>query len=1102
MSTRIALTHKIELQFNRPVHVSTHWLRMRPAPHTQASIEAYSLKIEAEPNFLNWVRDPYENYLARLDLPEPVSSLGVVVEVIAELTKVNPFNFLVEPYAFKLPFAYPAHLTKELAPYLRVNQTGPLLAAWLDGLKMKPGYSVERLGELNLKINQAFPDQHEFNSGRVDLEAMLQGGKASTGDLAWLLTLSLRSLGLAARFTSGYLVMLATPKGGFDFAKLHAWAEVFLPGAGWVGLDPAVGVFTAEGHIPLASAPDPLRTIPMLGYFEHCQHTQTEDIGLRRLVEQPISWPYGENQWADIRALGGKIDHALQAESITASLGLDVAFVSANYSTEPEWSTTSLGPNKQLVATELMYRLRNHIAPGGVLHLGQSDWYGGEVTPRWRLGCFFRADGLPVWRNQELMGIKHTPFHISSTDAGRFAELLALELGIASSFVQLAHEDGLYELWTNRSLFDYTPSFEDLRDPIRRQALADRLSSNQGEPTGYVLPLRWDSAKSSWSSGLWKFRRNGLYLTPGDFSMGYRLPLVALPMGEEGTVETDPERCQFEERAALVGVGGELATRFASFTNGTDPACGLADAEITDSSRPPRTAVCVQVRQGRLYVFLPPLTHLEHYLELVAAIESTATNMGFPVMLEGYEPPEDYRLCRLVAEPEPGILKLSLPEVQGFEQQNHLISTAYREAEQCGLRADRLLGDGKREPSGGRAGMRLAGTTPAQSPFLQRPELLKSLIVYWQRHPSLSYFFADRSIGPGGAAPRPDEGRDDALYELETALHRFPTGGNTMPWLPDRLLRHLLADAAGDMKRAEIRLDRLYPPERASLRQGKIQIRSFETAPDARMAMLQSLLVTGILAHLSRTPLAAELVDWRTALHDRFMLPRILWDDLKAVLRDLDAAGFPFQADWFKPFLDLRFPVLGRVQTGEISLELRHAHEPWPVLAEETTSSGVARFVDSANARVEITCSGLTPSRYALVCNGHRSPLQETSVMGELVCGVRFKAFNPPSTLHPTKPPVHALVFDLVDLWTGRVVAGASYFPPRPTVWGPASPLPVAELGGDERTSERQSFPIIMPTWSGGGLFLQQGSGLKKRSVSKLNLDMRYPYLLDLARMD
>ncbi|MFZ4704319.1 MAG: transglutaminase family protein, partial [Candidatus Methylumidiphilus sp.] len=506
-------------------------------------------------------------------------------------------NFLVEPYAFKFPFEYPAHLAKELTPYLNVGDCGPHLKTWLASLLVKPGYIVESLTELNLKVNKSSPDRQESSLGTVDLEAMLHSGRASSAELAWLLTLSLRKLGLAARFTSGYLVLLASTPGGLDSAKLHAWSEVYLPGAGWIGLDPAVGVFTAEGHIPLASAPEPLRTLPMVGDFEACRDRQSETIVLDRLVPQPVSWPYGQSTWADIRALTGKIDQSLAEQSVKLSMGLELNFVSAHYPNYPEWTTLALGYHKRQVAADFLDRLRSRIAPGGVLHIGQTEWYGGEPEPRWRLGCYFRADGVPVWRNQDLLGIKQDSFHISSADAKRFAESLAQELGIAGAFVQPAHEDGLYQLWTNSALFDYTPSPEDLSDPDRRKALAELLSSNQSEPVGFALPLRWDRINSSWASGIWQFRRNGFYLTPGDFSMGYRLPLESLAIGKEGPVEADPDRCHFEASPALAkpnGLGARLAAKTAR-----DATAKLAEPGATTTGRPPRTACCVQVRQGQ-----------------------------------------------------------------------------------------------------------------------------------------------------------------------------------------------------------------------------------------------------------------------------------------------------------------------------------------------------------------------------------------------------------------------------------------------------------------------------------------------------------------------
>ena len=1099
MNTRIAINHKIDQRFDKKVGLSTHWLRLRPAPHTQSLIEAYSLKIHTEPHFLNWLRDPYENHLARLDLPEPVADLRIEVEVLAELPPGNPFDFLVEPSAFSFPFDYPSQLTKELAPYLNVGRPGPRLRAWFEAMEVEPGYIVERLGDINLKFYNLLPAFGPLQPGAVDTETVLARGGGSPWEIAWLATLTLRHLGLAARFTSGYHVALAPKEGGYDIARLHAWTEVYLPGAGWIGLDPAGGIFTAEGHIPLASAPEYLRTMPLTGYFEHCAASQDETTTVRRLIPAPEVWPYSDCQWADIRALARKVDEDLQAQSIHLNLGQSLSFVSAYNPTAPEWTTAAMGPDKTRTAEDLLYRLKNRLAPGGILHLGQGEWMGGESLPRWRLSAFFRSDDFPIWQDPALIGWRQSGFSLTTEDARRFAEVLGENLGLAKSFVIPAQEDGLHQFWLHRTDLTSAPDPADLRDPERRRALAVRLTGHQNEPAGFVLPLRWDPVADAWSSGNWSFRRGRLVLIPGDSAMGYRLPLDSLPVGDAAAAEPEPERCQFDERPLLPREFGELNARFVTVSPATEH-FETADPIYTEA-RPPRTAVSIQVRQGQLYVFLPPLTHLEHYLVLVSAIESTAKRIGVPVMLEGYEPPEDHRLLRLTLEPDAGCLKVCLPEVSSSASQIELVEVAFAEAANAGLRGERIMADGKSLPPGGRADIRLGGTVPANSPFFRRPELLRSLIACWQRHPSLSYLFAGRSIGPGGSAPRPDEGRDDALYELLIALERIPAGECAVPWMPDRLLRHLLADPAGDMRRAEIRIDQLYPPDRSSLRLGRTILRSFETPPHPKMAALQALLVKALLARFGRKPIQSELIEWRSALHDRFMLPHVLWEDFLSVLDDLTTAGFPFQPEWFRPLLDLRFPLLGHVQIGDMELELRSAHEPWPVLAEETTSMGTARFVDSANEKVQVRCSGLSPGRHVLTCNGYRVPLKATATHGEMVAGVRYKASNPPSTLHPTKYAVDALVFDLLDSWTGRVIGGCTYFPPRPELYGAIGVAPnLAESGEELAPHLLHAPPVRVPPWSSGGVFLARGSGQTAITPPPAVTDERYPYLLDLAR--
>lgn len=1105
MTTRVALSHHVGYVFDRQIDTATLWLRLRPAPHTAAQLEAYSIKVHVQQPWLTWVRDPFENHLGRLDLPEPFSRISFDVEFIAVLDPVNPFDFFVEPLANDFPFEYPDQLRKELAPYLHQESCGPAFTDWLNELDRSPRYLVEFLTHMKDHVCENLTMQSAAEAKPIDLDVVIQQGGGSSRDLAWVLTQSLRAIGLAARFTSGYLISLATDENGDiseddtgDNARLHAWSEVFLPGAGWIGLDPSLGIFTAENHVPLASAPDPFRTVPLVGIDQQRVESYQNEIRLRRLKPISPAMPVSETHWRDIAATGRFIDASLNAKQIGLCSSAEVNFVSAVNAGAPEWTNQTLGEDKLRVAYALLNRLRTKWASSGAVHLCQGEHIQGEKTARWRLSCCYRGDDRPVWRNSELLECGQNAFRCAtSLDARQLAATLAGNLGLSKEFVIPAHEDRLHQLSNNPMLSNYLPSGDELRDPLQREHLANQLSATQAAPAGYVLPLRWDSCAEAWTSGVWKFRREGLYLLPGDFSLGFRLPLHSLAKHttEPDDIATEPS--PFEEKSLLPEVYGEISARQ------IDLGPAMEETAIADRGRSglaPRTAICVESREGVLHVFLPPIHYVEHYVDLVGAIESAAESLGLPIVLEGYEPPQDRRLKRFVIEPDNGLLRLFLPAASSWQEQSELYETAYAEADEVGLDCEHGgRRDDVRQRPNSYTTLTLGGPTPSASPFLNQPQILRSLIAYWQKHPSLSYFFSGTLIGPSGNAPRPDEGRDDALYELGIALERFPKDSYP-PWMPDRLLRHLLADASGNMHCAETRVDQLYAPERQSRRQGQIMLRSFDMPSHHRLASLQALLVRALIAHFGRQPYTKPLIAWHSALHDRFMLPQVLWDNLGTILCELGESGFPLQHDWFAPLLEMNFPSLGSVQIGDIMLELRRAHEPWPLLAEEVAGGGMARFIDVANERIQVRVSGMAPDRYLVACNQELVPLHPGAIQGDYVAGVRYKVCQPPSTLHPTVAPITSLVFDLIDTWTGRAIGGCTYHPTPPRSWavGVTGAPTIPDRSGRQPTT--RLAPLTLAATPVAGTFIATGSGVQPVASPRQRVNQRFPYTLDLTK--
>jgi uncharacterized protein (DUF2126 family)/transglutaminase-like putative cysteine protease len=1044
MAIKVALNHKTRYLYDRPVQLAPHIFRLRPAAHSRTPVSAYSLNIKPDKHFINWQQDPFGNYLARVVFPEKTTELSIEVEVIAEMTVINPFDFFLEEYAENYPFAYPEQLRKELFPYLEANESGTLLTNFLADIPRGKTSIVNFLVAINKRISETVKYSIRMEAGVQTCDETLAKKLGSCRDSGWLLVQVLRRLGLAARFVSGYLVQLAAdvkaldgPSGtDHDFTDLHAWAEVYVPGAGWIGLDPTSGLFAGEGHIPLACTADYVSAAPVSGGFIGSANTQFEfSNSVIRIHEDPrVTKPYTDEQWQAIDRLGNGVDAELKKRDVRLTMGGEPTFVSIDNMDAPEWNTTADGIQKRKLAGDLIRRLRDSFATGGLLYFGQGKWYPGESLPRWQLACFWRKDRKPVWKTPRLLADETKDYGYKAKDAKRFLRELARHLGLKGSYIRPGYEDPLYYLLQEGLLpQNRDPLKVDLQDDLERKRLASVLSSGLGKAVGFILPLHWSHKRKSWSSSPWEFRRGEMFLVPGDSAMGLRLPLNSLPWVPFEDRDHEPERSLFEPVEPLGDIDSEVSRRYSKRRKKTVHPNEMEAAEISsDPASTPHTALCVEARHGTMYVFVPPTNALEHYLDIIASVEATSIKLDIPVVIEGYQPPHDLRLIRLPVTPDPGVIEVNIHPAASWKELVHHTTTLYEQARLARLGTEKFMLDGRHTGTGGGNHVTIGGTTPADSPILRRPDLLRSLITYWQHHPALSYLFSGLFIGPTSQAPRVDEARNDSLYELEIAFQQMPMGEVHSPWLVDRLLHNLLVDMTGNTHRSEFCIDKLYSPSTETGRLGLLELRAFEMPPHPRMSLLQMLLLRTLVAWFWKQPYAKPLIRWGTQLHDRFMLPHFVASDIRDVARDLQAAGYNFNIDWLAPFLEFRFPKCGSIQVGELQLDLHTAIEPWHVLGEEIASTGTARYVDSSVERLQVRLSGASGDRYVVACNGHRVPLRMTGTPGVMVAGVRFRAWNPPSALHPTIGIQSPLVFDVFDTWSGRVIGGCTYHVSHP----------------------------------------------------------------------
>jgi uncharacterized protein (DUF2126 family) len=1042
MSLRVALHHTTRYTYDRPVGLGPQVIRLRPAPHCRTPIVSYRLDVQPAQHFLNWQQDPQANWLARVLFPEPTERFVVTVDLVADLAVINPFDFFLDAAAEQYPFAYDATLADELAPYLAAEPLGDAFEAYLGAIDRRPRPTTAFISDINARLQHDIGYVIRMEPGIQAPDETLAKRSGSCRDSAWLLVQVLRRLGLAARFASGYLIQLKPdvvaldgPSGASaDFTDLHAWCEVYLPGAGWVGLDPTSGLFAGEGHIPLACAANPTSASPISGTVDPCEVTFEHEMSVERVYEPPrVTKPYTDEQWAAIDRLGDRVDEALRERDVRLTMGGEPTFVAIDDVDGDEWTTAAVGPTKRAFGDTLIRRLQARFAPGGLLHYGQGKWYPGEPLPRWAFSLYWRDDGVPLWRNPERIAREPDDHQPTALDAAALTRGIAHRLGVDSAFVTPTYEDALWFVEREAGLPENVTALDSkLDDPEERARLAKTVRRGFNTPAAYVLPIqRWHAVDArAWRSESWSTRDGRLHLIPGDSPAGFRLPLASLPWlePEERPVVAAPD--PFGAPPPLPDPYAPRQQRTAVET--TAPRQAQVEQSL-EGGLSVRTAFCVEPRDGRLCVFMPPTETAADYLELLDAVEHAATTLDVPVHVEGYTPPHDSRINLIKVTPDPGVIEVNVQPARSWREAVGITSILYEEARLSRLATEKFQLDGKHTGTGGGNHIVVGAATPPDSPFLRRPDLLKSLVAFWQNHPSLSYLFAGLFIGPTSQAPRIDEARLDSLYELEIAFDEVPAhdSGSVPPWVVDRIFRNLLIDVTGNTHRTEICIDKLYSPDGPTGRLGLVEFRGFEMPPHAEMSLAQQLLLRALIARFWVQPYTRGLVRWGTALHDRFMLPHFVWNDFLDVLDGLREAGFAFDPAWFRPHWEFRFPLYGSVQYDDVRLELRGALEPWNVLGEEAAVGGTVRYVDGSMERLEVTIAGFTAGRHHVLVNGRRVPLTATTT-DAAIGGVRYRAWRAPHALHPTIAPQVPLLCEIWDEQNSRSLGGCTYHVAHP----------------------------------------------------------------------
>jgi len=997
MFTMIQLTHSTEYQYDEKIKIFPQYIRLHPSSHCKTPIDSFQLCIAPEEHFIHTQQDIFGNQITRVAFKQPSDFFKVTVNLQLRQIKFNPFDFLIDKHAEHYPFYYSDQMQQYLNHYITPAEDANAIEIGLAQYRPSASNTIDFCCELNKNLYQTIQYTMRDDSGVQPASVTLKTQKGSCRDTAWLLCELFRGYGLASRFVSGYLISMDDKTNTQSEAELHAWAEVFIPGAGWIGLDPTSGLLTDNQHIPLCCTPHPNEAAPIAGALQACQSTMQHTIHIKKL-DNP-SGDLNKNDditWNKINTLGQAIDDVLDTQHVHLTMGAEPTYLAEDNNHAPEWQTQALGEDKSRRGWTLLQNLGHRFSPGGLKFISQGKQYPGEINPRWAYHYYWRKDGVPLWTLEIDNNKKYC-----LADGLHLLKTLTQALGLPEQAIHSTYVDFEYEQW--------------------RQQHSNLKQTTLPRVACYVLPLHWplhlNNNTTHWASCEWHSLDNHVFLIPGDSAAGYRLPLNRLTKNVDPRFETCPEKSLFEQTTHLLSaeqLEKDIEKRFSSPINNNV----ILQHTI-------HTALCIECKNNQIYLFIPPLNQLEPFVDLVASIQYACRKTSIPVILNGYCPPTDNRLHHFSVTPDPGVLEINIhPSAtwQELREKNYIIEA---EAKKCHLTSTKTMPNGRVVASGGGNHMTLGGETPSQSPFLRRPDLLQSLIRFWQHHPSLSYLFSGLFVGPSSQAPRIDEARHDSLYEIELAFSQLSSGKNKPYWEIDRLLRYLLVDITGNRHRAEFCIDKLFCPDSENGRQGLLELRAFEMAPNPQQTLLQTLLVRALIATFWQTPYHHPLTRWETQLHDRFFLPHFLWEDFSNILAFLKKQGYLFELEWFDPFYQFRFPILGHLSCHNIKLELRIALEPWHVV--DTANNSTSRTVDSSLERIQVKLNGLIPQHYHICCNGIVLPLHRTNIQGEYIAAVRFKARNDPVTLHPNIPIHLPLQFDIIDQHHQQIIASCRY---------------------------------------------------------------------------